>query len=292
MKNKWLVFSLFLFFLTIIVAPKTAFADAVVGDTIITLGENLTEEQKQSILKEMNAKSEDTIITVSNAEEHQYLGNYISKAQIGSRAISSSKITLKEKGSGINVTTNHINWVTEEMYANALITAGVKDADVYVTAPFNVSGTAALTGLIKAYEESTDAVIPEEQKQVANEEMVRTAELSDRIGADKASELMTRIKEEIAENPPETKEDLRSLINKIAQELGINLTEEELNKLVELFNKMKDLNIDWDQVKGQLSDLKDNLSEVLNKEETKNFFEKIIDWFIELVDKIKNFFNK
>lgn len=292
MKNKWLVFSLFLFFLTIIVAPKTAFADAVVGDTIITLGENLTEEQKQSILKEMNAKSEDTIITVSNAEEHQYLGNYISKAQIGSRAISSSKITLKEKGSGINVTTNHINWVTEEMYANALITAGVKDADVYVTAPFNVSGTAALTGLIKAYEESTDAVIPEEQKQVANEEMVRTAELSDRIGADKASELMTRIKEEIAENPPETKEDLRSLINKIAQELGINLTEEELNKLVELFNKMKDLNIDWDQVKGQLSDLKDNLSEVLNKEETKNFFEKIIDWFIELIDKIKNFFNK
>ena len=204
----------------------------------------------------------------------------------------SSKITLKEKGSGINVTTNHINWVTEEMYANALITAGVKDADVYVTAPFNVSGTAALTGLIKAYEESTDAVIPEEQKQVANEEMVRTAELSDRIGADKASELMTRIKEEIAENPPETKEDLRSLINKIAQELGINLTEEELNKLVELFNKMKDLNIDWDQVKGQLSDLKDNLSEVLNKEETKNFFEKIIDWFIELIDKIKNFFNK
>ena len=97
MKNKWLVFSLFLFFLTIIVAPKTAFADAVVGDTIITLGENLTEEQKQSILKEMNAKSEDTIITVSNAEEHQYLGNYISKAQIGSRAISIIKNHIKRK---------------------------------------------------------------------------------------------------------------------------------------------------------------------------------------------------
>ena len=29
------------------------------------------------------------------------------------------------------------------MYLNALMTAGVKDAKVYVTAPFEVSGTAA-----------------------------------------------------------------------------------------------------------------------------------------------------
>ena len=38
------------------------------------------------------------------------------------------------------------------MYINALATAGVKDASVYVTAPFSVSGTPALTGIIKAYE--------------------------------------------------------------------------------------------------------------------------------------------
>lgn len=292
MNKKWVMISIFFLIATLFMVPRSVFADAAVGDTIITLGENLTEAQKQSILNEMNAGENATIITVSNAEEHKYLGNYISKSQIGSRAISSSKITLKEKGSGIQVKTNNINWVTEEMYANALITAGVKDAEVYVTAPFSVSGTAGLTGLIKAYEETTNQSIPEEQKQVANEEMVRTAELSDRIGADQASELMTRIKEEIAENPPESKEDLRSLIQRIAQELGITLTEEELNQLVELFNKMKDLNIDWDQVKTQLTDLKDNLNEVLNKEETQNFFEKIIDWFIQLIDKIKAFFSK
>ena len=46
----------------------------------------------------------------------------------------------------------NINWVTDAMYTNALITAGVKDAEIQITAPFKVSGTAALTGLMKAYE--------------------------------------------------------------------------------------------------------------------------------------------
>lgn len=72
------------------------------------------------------------------------------------------------------------------MYLNALMTAGVKDAKVYVTAPFEVSGTAALTGLIKAYEVSSDEAISEDVKQVANQELVTTSELGDKIGNENA----------------------------------------------------------------------------------------------------------
>lgn len=108
------------------------------------------------LLAEMKAPKDATIITVSNEEEHQYLGNYISKALIGTRAISSSAVTVAKQGSGLEVETKNINWVTDEMYINALITAGVKDAKIYITAPANVSGTAALTGIIKAYEISAE----------------------------------------------------------------------------------------------------------------------------------------
>src|SRR5699024_9612239 len=110
---------------------------------------------------------------VTNQEEHKYLGEYISKAQIGTKALSSSKIVIGEKDSGLKVTTHNITWVTDNMYENAMSTAGVQDAEVYVTAPFPVSGTAALTGILKAYETTMDIKIPEEQKQVANEEMVK-----------------------------------------------------------------------------------------------------------------------
>lgn len=292
MKRYIWMFLVGLFAISFFSLPANVFADAAPGDVIVTLGEDLTNEQKKQILSEMGVSEDIEPIYVSNKEEHQYLGKYISKAQIGSRAISSSKITIGKKGSGVNVETNNITWVSEEMYANALITAGVKDADIYVTAPFDVSGTAALTGIIKAYEISADIEIPEEQKLVANEEMVRTAELGDKIGMDKASELMTKIKEEIAKDPPETEEDLRELIKKIAKELGIELTDEELNGLVSLFNRMKDLNIDWDQISSQLKKVRDNLDEILNSEETKSFIQKVIDFFIAIIDNIKSWFNK
>jgi uncharacterized protein YpuA (DUF1002 family) len=272
------------------IVPIVTFADASVGDVIVTLGEDLSEEQKQTLLEEMKAPDNVMTVTVSNEEEHKYLGNYISKALIGTRALSSSSITIGEKDAGLSVETKNINWVTDEMYANALITAGVKDADIYVTAPTEVSGTAALTGLIKAYELSSDEVIPEEQKQVANEELVTTAKLSDSIGADKATELMTKIKDEIATNPPETEEDMRTMIKQTASDSGIELTQEELDGLVALFNRMKNLDIDWNQMKSQLENARENLDEFLNKDETQSFIKKIIDFFIALIDGIKGVF--
>ncbi len=284
--KKWLAITL----LAIFMIPGIALADAAPGDVIVTLGEDLTEEQKQGILKEMDVPSDVDTISVTNEEEHQYLGEYISKAQIGTRAISSTKITIGEKDSGLNVETNNINWVTEEMFANALTTAGVTDADIYVTAPFEVSGTAGLTGILKAYEVKTDIKIPEEQKQVANEEMVKTVKLGDRVGADKATELMTKIKKELAENPVETEEDLRALIQRVAEEVGITLTDEELNGLVSLFNRMKEMNIDWDQVKSNLENVRNNLSEFLNKEETQGIIRNILDFFIALIEALKNLF--
>ncbi len=279
-----------LLFLSLLILPMTTLADAAVGDMIITLGENLTEEQKQSLLTEMNAPEDAQILTVSNAEEHQYLGNYIAKSLIGTRALSSSAITIGEKNSGLEVQSKNINWVTDEMYINALITAGVKDAKIYITAPFEVSGTAALTGLIKAYEVSTDKVIPEDVKQVANEEMVKSAQLGDAIGSDNASALITKIKEEMAKNPPKTIEEIRLIVENAAKDLGITLTEEQIQSLIDLFNKLKDLNIDWNQVGDQLNAAKDKITDYLGSEEGQGMLEKIKQFFIGLIDWIKGLF--
>ena len=272
--------------------PIQSYADVAVGDMIITLGENLTEEQKSLLLSEMNAPKEAQIITVSNAEEHQYLGSYVAKSLIGTRAISSSAITIAEKNSGLEVETHNINWVTDEMYINALITAGVKDAKIYITAPMAVSGTAALTGIIKAYEVSTDTTIPEEIKQAANEEMVKSAELGDTIGNDNASALITKVKEEVAKSQPKTEDDLRKIIENAAKDLGITLTEEQIQSLIDLFNKLKDMNIDWNQVGDQLTIAKDNISNYLGSEEGQGFLESLKGFFISLIDAIKSLFSK
>ncbi|MCQ6266237.1 DUF1002 domain-containing protein [Fictibacillus sp. WQ 8-8] len=286
---KWLVPIMVL--LTFMV-PLKAFADAAPGDVIVTLGEDLTPDQKAKILEEMGVDSNVDSVNVTNEEEHQYLGKYISKAQLGTRAISSSKITLAEKGKGLHVDSKNINWVTDSMIVNALVTAGVKDADIYVTAPFEVSGTAALTGILKAYEQKANVNIPEEKKQVANEEVVRTAQLGDRIGTKEATQLITEIKQELAKHPVNNEDELRDLIKRVAERLGIQLTDEELNGLVSLFNKMKDLNINWDNVQNQLQNVRDNLDGFLNKDETQSFLQKFIDFIISIIDGIKGLFQK
>lgn len=272
--------------------PVGAMADMVEGDMIVTLGENLTNEQKNMLLAEMEAPEDAQIITVTNQEEHQYLGNYVSKSLIGTKAISSSAITVGKAGSGLEVRTKNINWVTDEMYINALITAGVKDAEIYITAPVSVSGTAALTGIIKAYEISADTTIPEDVKQAANQEMVETAELGEEVGQENAAALIAKIKEQIAKNAPETDADLRAIIEQAAAELGITLTEDQILSLIDLFNKIKNLDIDWNQVGEQLNQAKDKITKFLESEEGQGFLDKLKEFFVSLIDTIKSFFSK
>jgi uncharacterized protein YpuA (DUF1002 family) len=268
--------------------PSISFADAVEGERIVSLGENLTEQQKNDLLAELGVPENAQTITVSNQEEHDYLGEFIPKAQIGSRAISSASITMGAKDSGLDVQTNNITWVTDEMYINALTTAGVKDAAIRISAPFDVSGTAALTGIMKAYEATTNKEIPEEIKKAANEEMVKTAQLGDSIGADNAAALMGKVKEEIAKNEPKTEADLRALIEQVAAELGITLTDAELDRLVEFFNGLKAMDIDWNQVKEQLSDI----STFLQSEEGQSFLQRLQDFLNSSLDEVRALFAK
>ncbi|WP_148358838.1 DUF1002 domain-containing protein [Peribacillus simplex] len=285
--NKWVIVTILLCLLL----PYKAFADAAVGEMIVTLGENLTNEQKNMILSEMKAPNDAEVLTVTNAEEHEYLGDYIASRLIGTKAISSSAITLEEKGTGLKLESKNINWVSDEMYINALATAGVKDATVYVTAPIPVSGTAALTGVIKAYEISADKKIPEDVKQAANEEMVKTAKLGDEIGTEEASALVTKIKEEMAANPPANTEEVREVVESSAKDLGIALNDDQVQSLIDLFNKLKELDIDWNAVGDQLTAAKDKLSNFLESEEGQSFLDKLKEVFSSLIDAIKSLFS-
>ena len=270
--------------------PSISFADVAEGDVIVTLGENLTEQQKNEMLTELAVPENAQIITVSNKEEHDYLGESIPKAQIGSIAISSGSITIGAKDSGLDVQTNNITWVTDEMYTNALFTAGVKDARIQITAPFSVTGTAALTGIMKAYETTTNKEIPEEIKKVANEEMVKTAQLGDSIGAENAAALMGKVKDEIAKNEPKTEADLRALIEQVAAELGITLKDAELDMLVDFFNKLNAMDIDWNQVKEQFSVTTEKISTYLQSEEGQSFLQKLQDFLNRLLDEARVLF--
>lgn len=278
-----------------IALPTGAFADAVEGDTVVTLGKDLTLQQQDSILAEMKVPSNVKKIYVTNQEEHQYLGKYMSAATIGTHALSSAKITIAAPGSGISVKTNNITTITDAMYANAAITAGVKDADIYVTAPIRVSGTAGLTGIIKAFEQATGKQISENQKQVANQEIVTTQDVAKDIGGNsqtagnQAAQFMNNLKQEIANQNPKTPEEYRDIIVNVAGDLNINLNQTTINQLVQYGQAFSTLNIDYDQLSDQISKLRGSLSDVLSVN-PQGFFDTIFEWLGSLFSAIGEFF--
>lgn len=116
-----------------------AFAD---GTRVVTIGVNNTPEQRATILKYFGVnENEVAILEVNNQEERKYLEGVASEAQLGKKTYSCSYVEPTKSGSGINVKTANLTWLTSSMVASTLSTAGLLDADVVVASTFPVSGT-------------------------------------------------------------------------------------------------------------------------------------------------------
>ena len=274
----------------ILVMPVAAYADAAVGDQIVTIGTNLTEQQRQEVLQYFGANENAQIIDVDISEERQYLSGKVPDAQIGNSTNSCAMITYTKKGSGVNVTTHNINYVTPDAYKSAILTAGINDADVQITAPIEVSGTGALTGIMKAYEVSTGEQISEDVKQAATQELVTNAELGQEIGDDQANDLINTIKQEIAEQKPETPEEVQSIVDQVLQQLGITLTDEQYQQLLDLINQLSKLDIDWDSLADNVSSLIGQASDYLHSDEGQSFLAKLQDIINSFFDWLRSVF--
>lgn len=251
----------------------------------VTLGGDLSDQQKSDMLKYFGVTKEDAnVIEVNIDEERKYLGNTASKDQIGNRSISCSYIEPTSSG-GINVTTHNIYWVNSNMIKNALITAGIQNANVKAAAPFNVSGTAALTGILKGFESSKSGnKISEANKEAANQELVTTGNLGQKIGKDKAAGLMNEVKKEVVQEKPSDKIETEKIVKKVLGNYKYNLSDKDVNDITDTMNKISSLNLDYSKIKGQLNSVADKLGSVLKSDEAKGFFKKA--W-----ESIKNFFS-
>lgn len=287
LKNKLISATLIL---GLLASPMAALADAAVGDQIVTLGTNLNQQQRQEVLQYFGTKQNAQIIDVDISEEREYLSGKVPDAQIGNSTNSCAMITYTSKGSGVNVTTHNINFVTPDAYKSAILTAGINDADVQVTAPIEVSGTGALTGIMKAYEESTGEKIDEEVKQAATSELVTNAELGQAIGDKQANEVINGIKQEIAEQDPKTEADLRDIIDQVLAQLGITLTDEQYQQLLDMIKQLAALDIDWNALANNVSGLVGQASDYLQTEEGQGFLAKVQALFNDFIDWLRSIF--
>ena len=288
-KKKIVVLTAALLFAATGVTALADRVDAVLDKPFLALGADLSAEEQMKVLdllglSDMNLDDYD-IITVTNEDEHEYLDEYLDASVIGSRALSSVLVVGREAGNGVQVTTKNISYCTEGMYRNALLTAGIEDADITVAGPFSISGTAALVGAIKAYETMTGEEVSEESLDAANNELVLTGEIVDEVGdAEKAEDLIALVKQEVIEQRLTSEEDIRELIDKACDELEIELSEENREEIEKLMRKIQGLDLDVDKLKDQAQELYDRLQNLdiqIDTESVGNFFTRIIDAIVE-----------
>jgi uncharacterized protein YpuA (DUF1002 family) len=268
----------------------TAHADSFKS---VTLGADLTQAQKDDMLKYFGVKkNEVNLLEVTSKEEHTYLGKVATQAQLGNRAISCSYVEPTSKG-GIKVSTNNLTWVNDGMIKNALITAGIENANVVAAAPFEVSGTAALTGILKGFENSTSGQkIDENKKEAANEELVTTGDVAEKIGQDDASNLMNDIKKKVIKEKPKTEEEVNKIVDNAVKDYKDKLSSEDIASIKALMSKINNLDLDYNSIKDQLNDVTNQLKDKLTSEEAKGLFAKIGQFFSEVFNAIKNLFSK
>lgn len=257
---------------------------------VVTIGADLTSTQKQTVLDYFGVKEDEAVILeVNNLEERKYLQGIASEAQLGTKTFSCAYVEPAKKGNGINVKTANLTYVTSSMIASTLATCGVEDANVIAMTPLNggVSGTGALTGVMKAFEDATGEELDEDKKELASEELITTSDLGDEIGQDKAAGIVNDIKADVIKNGTQDTNQIAETINNVTNNYNITLTPEQEKQISNLMEKIAKQDYDYNKLKNTFKNVSDSVDKNLEAagisiKRSEGFFTSIGNWFKDL----------
>ena len=280
------IFSLLLALLLVAGMAVPAYAD--VNQSRAVIGADLSDEQVEAVYGMFGIRRGEAIeLKMTNAEERTYLEGYVDDSLIGTRSISCVYVELLPAGSGMSVTTSNINWCTGEMYISALATAGITDASIVVAAPFEVSGTAALSGVYKAYEDMTGKKLDDLAKLVSTQELTITGELAAEIGSMDSTAIVNELKMMLDVTQTMSDDEIRAEIREIASRYNVNLTNTQVEQLLTLCRSLEGL--DAESLKARVQDVQNTLQKV---SEAKTKVVGFVQGVKKVVESVSGFFDK
>ena len=253
--------------------PMPVMADA---SKVVTLGADLTDEQKNTMMKYFKADANQVqIITVNNQDERNYLGKYISSEQIGTRTLSCAYVKPTQSG-GIKVRTANLNYVTCNMLANALSTAGISNCEAVAACPYEVSGTGALTGVMMAYESASGKQLDSTKKDLATKEVVVTGDVAKQVGGDNATNIINQAKLQIIGDNVHA-DEIYNIVNNIAVQNNVSLSSDELTTITALLQEIVQQNYDIQDMKQTLESIQQNLNKTSDDDNSSESEDDMVD---------------
>lgn len=294
------------------VVAMISFTKPVLADDdtpVVTLGTSLTDAQKQGTLKTLTAPLNGgnyQTITVTGSDLVKYLNPSGDNFTTSSGVWSSAMIQKTSSGSGINVKIldydgkNNITTITANQYKNAALTAGISDANIYVTSAIPIDGSGALAGVYAAYAKNGNTL---NQKQVnaAQDEMNTlsgiTQDNKNKKGYSDAqlNNAVAGAKNEMAKQGQNiTDSQIRDIVNNQINinHLGDTINNNQKNQIVNLLIKIRDSGALKDgnfkqqasKLSSQIQNGAKNIFNKFNTQENRN-------WLQNLWDQIVKFFS-
>nr|WP_125585184.1 DUF1002 domain-containing protein [Lacticaseibacillus jixianensis] len=133
---------------------------------VATLGVSLTPAQKSGTLTTLEnaaSVSDVTQLTVNGSTLVKYL-NPAGSSFTPNSGVWSSALVQKTSSGGINVQivdyngVNNITTITADQYRNAALTAGVSNANIYITSAVKIDGSGALAGVYAAFAQNGETL--------------------------------------------------------------------------------------------------------------------------------------
>ena len=278
---------------------KSSFTGEYRQGEILSFGSSLNQREEAALRDYFGVSDEMEAIYVDNETAIKQLGlapDALDDYKGG--WYSSAYVKLTDQG-GINVSSKNVSLVTNEMFANALITSGILNCEVIVSAPFMVTGESALAGILAGAEEIMGESLSEENKIVAKEEIDTTLEIADEIlnnpdneinsssdSSTVASGIINDIKQQVIKDSPNSTQIEQIIVN-VTNNYGVDLSEESTERIANLMEDVNKLDIDYKDIKETMKNIGDSISESLKEAGVKlkesGVLEKIGNWFVDLV---------
>lgn len=267
---------------------------------VVCLGTSLTETQKNGTLKTLSEPLKGTsyqTITITGADLVKYLNPSGANFTTNSGVWSSAMIEKTASGNGINVHIldyqgrNNITTITSDQYKNAALTAGISDANIYVTSAVPIDGSGALAGVYAAYSK-TGENLNQSQVNAAQDEINTlskiTKENKDKDGYSDAQlnnavagakQEMGKIGNNISNSQIHDIVNNQININHLGDVINNNQKQQIINILIEVRDSGALKNHKFrDQADALSKNIKKNAKDIfdkINTPENRNWFEQI-----------------
>ena len=199
-----------------------------------SVSEALTDEQLRTVCSNFGVSVDGGFVqTVSTEEENQCFDGLSAVLPEESERVYCVYARALSRGDGLEVRTSNIRAVSDILLSSVLLTAGVTDAQIYVGAPYSVSGIAVPAEIFNACA-AIGQTVSETEKKAAVTELTLARSLMTDSGTYDVLLLLNDRKQTAGKTASLSDAELLDSITQAAEKRKVSLTESQRDELLAL----------------------------------------------------------